>query len=181
MDREFQGDTNEEIHSQIAFLEEQIKSAKVEDEKLYKAYLAGVFDESEYAERRKAIKVNQQKILEEIKRLQGTILTEEQYAIRKQEILLVCKNARKNGLSLDAPFELKRRIIKTIVEKIILNVNEGWFELEGIVRGQYSLFSNNNENGPYNDGPEEENTEFCEIAGNSKDMDSSQQLVGSWR
>jgi hypothetical protein len=94
---------------------------------------------------------------------------------------LVCENARKNGLSLDAPFELKRRIIKTIVEKITLNVNKGWFELEGIVRGQYSLFSNNSENGPYNDGPEEENTEFYEITGNSKDRDSSPPQVESWR
>jgi site-specific DNA recombinase len=172
LDREFQGDTNEEIHKQIIFLEEQIKNTKVEDEKLYRAYLASVFDESEYADRRKAIKTNQQKIIEEIKRLQGSILTEEQYAIRKQEILLVCKNARKNGLSFDAPFELKRRIIKTIVEKITINLNEGWFELEGIVRGQYSLFGNNNESGPYNDGPDEDNTEFGEISGNSKDMGS---------
>lgn len=172
LDREFQGDTNEEIHRQIDFLQEQIRNTKIEDEKLYRAYLAGVFDENEYAERRKAIKVNQQKMLDEIKRLQGTILTEEQYAIRKQEILLVCKNARKNGLAYNAPFDLKRRIIKTIVEKITLNVNEGWFELEGIIRGQYSLLSNNNENGPFDDGPENENATFCEISGNSKGMGS---------
>lgn len=181
LDREFQGDTNEEINRQIDFLQEQIRNTKIEDEKLYRAYLAGVFDESEYAERRKAIKINQQKMLDEIKRLQGMILTEEQYLIRKQEILLVCKNAQKNGLTYDAPFDLKRRIIKTIVEKITLNVNEGWFELEGIVRGQYSLLSNNNENGPFNDGPEMETAEYCEISGNSKDRGSWQQSVGNSR
>jgi site-specific DNA recombinase len=179
LDTEFQGDSNEEIHRQIAFLEEQIRNAKVEDEKLYKAYLAGVFDENEYAERRKAIKTNQQNKAEEIKQLQGTILTEEQYAMRKQEILLACENARKSGLSLEAPFELKRRIIKTIVEKITLNANEGWFELEGVVQGKYCLFtSDNNENGPHNDGPEEETVDFSEIAGNSKDRGSSQLSIG---
>jgi hypothetical protein len=35
---------------------------------------------------------------------------------------------------------VKRNIIKTIVERIILNVNEGWFELEGVIRGRYYLY-----------------------------------------
>lgn len=179
LEREFRGDRNEEIHRQITFLEDQVKNAKVEDEKLYKAYLAGVFDENEYAERRKLIKGNQQKLIEEINWLRGALMSDDQYEIRKRETLIVCENAQRNGLSLDAPFDIKRRIIKTIVEKITLNANEGWFELEGVIQGQYRLFDNINENGPY-DGPGSENVEFNEIVGNSKDRGSSPRSVGNW-
>ncbi len=178
LEREFRGDKNEQIERQVAFLEAQTKDSKMEDEKLYKAYMAGVFDENEFAERRKLVKAHQQKLHDEITRLHGSLMSEEQYEMRKREILIVCQNAMKNGLSLDAPFEMKQRIIKTIVEKITLNVNEGWFELEGIIQGLY-LLVDNNENGP-DDGPDIGTNEFGEIAGNSKGRGSSPPQAESW-
>jgi len=145
LEREFKGDRNEQIHHQITFLENQNKESKLEDEKLYKAYLAEVFDETEYAERRKLIKDNQQKLLNEINRLRGNLMTPEQFDDRKQEIILISRNAAKNGLAINAPFEIRQRIIKTIVDKITLNTKEGWFELEGVIDGKY-LVQNSNKN-----------------------------------
>lgn len=140
LEREFFGDRNEQVSRQIAFLESQIASSKTEDEKLYKAYVAGVFNEVEYAGRRKMIKDNQQKLTTELRQLHENLISPDRFEQQKQEILLICERATANGLAHDAPFEVRRNIIKSIVDKIVLDVNGNWFELEGIIRGRYSLF-----------------------------------------
>jgi site-specific DNA recombinase len=178
LEREFNGDANEQTNKQISFLESQIKESKIEDEKLYKAYLASVFDEVEYAERRKLLKESKQRFSDEINRLRGNLMTMDQYEERKREILLICRSAIKSGLAMDAPFEVKQHVLKTIVDKITLNVNEGWFELEGVIRGQYLLF-NNNENGAES-GPDDGNDEFDAIGGNPKDTDSLPLSTENW-
>jgi site-specific DNA recombinase len=140
LEREFHGDRNEQVARQIAFLESQIETSKIEDEKLYKAYVAGVFNEVEYAGRRKMIKDNQQKLAAELRQLNDSLISPDRFEQQKQEILLICQQATANGLAHNAPFEVRRNIIKTIVEKIILNVDENWFELEGVIHGRYSLY-----------------------------------------
>jgi len=140
LEREFHGDRNEQLAAQIAFLESQIESTKTEDEKLYKAYVAGVFNEVEYAGRRKLIKDNQQKLTVELRQLGDNLISPDRFEQQKQTILLICERATANGLAHDAPFEIKRNIIKAIVEKIVLNVDENWFELDGIIHGRYSLY-----------------------------------------
>lgn len=140
LEREFHGDRNEQVSRQIAFLESQMASSKTEDEKLYKAYVAGVFNEVEYAGRRKMIKDNQQKLNMELRQLHENLISPERFEKQKQEILLICERATANGLAHDAPFEVRRNIIKAIVEKIVLDVDGNWFELEGIIRGRYPLF-----------------------------------------
>jgi site-specific DNA recombinase len=140
LEQEFAGERNNQTSQQIAFLENQINSLAAEDEKLYKAYLAEVFDENEYAGRRARVKEQRQKLQAELQQLNGSLLSPESFAERKREILMVCSNAASNGLAQNAPFEVRRNIIKTIVERIVLNVNEGWFELEGVIRGRYYLY-----------------------------------------
>ena len=53
---------------------------------------------------------------------------------------MICQHAASRGLAHNAPFEVKRNIIKAIVEKIVLNVDDNWFELEGVIRGRYPLY-----------------------------------------
>ena len=39
----------------------------------------------------------------------------------------------------DPPFELKQRIIRMIVDEIVLDVSEGWLQVSGAARGQYQI------------------------------------------
>ncbi|MFM8370337.1 MAG: hypothetical protein ACKOBD_16430, partial [Chloroflexota bacterium] len=120
----------------------QIESSKTEDEKLYRAYVAGVFNEVEYAGRRKMIKDNQQRLTTELRQLNENLISPDRFEQQKQEILLICQRATANGLAQDAAFEVRRNIIKAIVDKVVLDVDGNWFELEGIIRGRYSLYKN---------------------------------------
>lgn len=140
LEREFHGDRNEQVSRQIAYLESQIVTSKNEDEKLYKAYVAGVFNEVEYAGRRKMVKDNQQRLAAELRQMSENLISPERLERQKQEILLICRHATANGLAKNAPFEVKRNVIKAIVEKIVVNVDENWFELEGVIHGRYPLY-----------------------------------------
>ncbi len=140
LEREFHGDRNEQVARQVSFLESQIASSKIEDEKLYKAYVAGVFNEVEYAGRRKLITDNQQRLAAELRQLNESLISSDRFEQQKQQILLICQRATANGLAHDAPFEIRRNIIKAIVEKIVLDVDGNWFELEGVIHGRYPIF-----------------------------------------
>jgi len=177
LEREFNSEQNEQVRNQIEFLEGQVRELKLEDEKLYKAYLADAFDETEYAENRSLITSQIQKLHDEMGRLAENLMLPEQFDERKQEILVICQTAKKSGLVLEAPFEIRQRIIKTIVDKIRLNANDGWFELEGVISGQF-LFDNNNEDDP-NQGNNEQNTQgngFGRISRNSSTREASSRV-----
>jgi len=40
---------------------------------------------------------------------------------------------------MNTPFEFKQRIIKLAVDKIVLDLNEDWFRLKGVLREKYPL------------------------------------------
>ena len=181
LEQEYGNEENTEIREQINFLEKQIKKIKLEDEKMYKAYLAEAFDETEYAEHRGTLKNQQQKLEEDARSLQERIMSPEEFEERKQEIYIICQNAAKSGLAFDAPFKIQKQIINTIVDKITLNANEGWFELEGVIQGQY-LFPENKKAAPNNGTAKSEITEEKgSIAFIPKGMDSSPQSFENWR
>jgi site-specific DNA recombinase len=141
LEKEFKGDRNDQIARQMTYLDSQIQACQTEDEKLYRAYMAGVFNEIEYAGRRQMIKDNAQKLATELRQLSDSVISPERLEEQKRHILLVCRTAAANGLAENAPIEIQRNIMKAVVEKIILNVDEGWFELEGVIRGRYPLFA----------------------------------------
>ena len=146
LDKQYLGETNEELNNQITYLQKQIRNIEIEDEKLYRAYMADVFDENEYAAKRKQLKEKQIILNEELAKLQPQIMTKKQYEDKKQNIYKLCQMAKDTGIALDAPFEVKQQIIKTIVDKIILNVNENWYELQGVINGRFPIRIESNHN-----------------------------------
>ena len=58
-----------QLEGQITYLEQKLASKSSDDEKLYRAYLAGAFDEIEYAERRKQLKAESAKLSAELDKL----------------------------------------------------------------------------------------------------------------
>jgi hypothetical protein len=88
---------------------------------------------------------------DELDNVKGQIMTQAQFEEQKHLILTMSERIRESGLVVDAPFEIKKRIIKTIVDRIILDTREGWFRIEGAIPGTYGLNGNTPEN-PDGDG-----------------------------
>ncbi|MEM7127028.1 MAG: recombinase family protein [Chloroflexota bacterium] len=127
------------LRKQIAFLEQQIADSTHEDEKLYRAFMADVFDETEYAARRKSLKEKVATLKQERNSLSERVLSPEQVEADKTKILEFAAYVQDAGISEDASFEFKQRILKLLVDRIILNVKEGWFRINGNISGVWQI------------------------------------------
>jgi len=131
LDSKLESDENVSLRNQIKFLEGQIIEKNSEDEKLYKAYMADVFDEHEYAARRELIKESRHKLEQELEKLCKHQITQEQIEEMREVLVGLAERAAVEGLVFDAPFEIKQRVIKLMVNRIVLNVAEQWLRIEG--------------------------------------------------
>ena len=141
LERTMHGDDTVENHRQISELERQLRDNDREDRKVYQAYLADAFDEHEFAARRRRLKELRASLEQQLEELKAVELTEEDFEERKRLILAVAENAKVSGLAADAPFEIRQRIVKLLVDKVVLNVSEGWLRIEGLTPGRTDLNS----------------------------------------
>lgn len=127
------------LDEQIAYLDKEIADAPAKDEKLYKAYMAGGFDEDEFATKRKLLKAETARLTAERDRLIPQRVSIEQFESQKQLVIDFAERLQSMNAHSEPSFELKQRILKMAVDQIIVNSREGWFRLEGIVRGTYAI------------------------------------------
>jgi site-specific DNA recombinase len=141
LDADATSERNRQLEEQIAYLQRELDNKTEDDEKLWKAYTAGAYDEHEFTVRRKLLKEEAARVSDELIRLRSEVLTQEQLEQRKTAILEMSAQMQQRNIPIDPPFEVKRQIIKLVVDEIILNVNEGWLELHGAVRGEFTIAS----------------------------------------
>lgn len=139
LDRHFADDDNAVLLEQIAFLEAQVTDKAKEEEKIYRAYVAGAFDEHEFADKRRILKESTQILLFEIERLKERVLTHEQVADQKRFILQMAAQLKKAGQLKNVPFEIKRQVIKLVVNHITIDTREQWIRVEGAISETYAL------------------------------------------
>jgi hypothetical protein len=139
LDQEAASQFNKDIRSQIEYLGKQLQDNQKQLEKLYTLYQREIIDIDEYSARRKVITDSNRAIEESLVVKQGQMLTEENIAARKEQVLQVSQQARELGVSVDTAEEQKRRIIHTVIERIVINTIEGWFEIFGLINGTWSI------------------------------------------
>lgn len=132
-------DQNVSVNNQIEFMERPLLEFAEDENKLWKAYRAEVFNEVGYAARRKEIKQLVVTINSELQSLRGQVRTDADIAVQKQIILKAAEGAKASGVMGYVPFDVQQRIIKTAVDRIIVNPREGWFRLEGAINGDWEL------------------------------------------
>lgn len=131
LDQRVYSQANLELVEDIESLEKTIASKDNEDERLYRAYMAGVFDENEYASRRKLLKAEQGRIQTECMQLKGRLVTEAQFLAEKAEIMDMMESFHALIQAFDPGFEFKRDLLKRFVSRIVVNAREGTFTIEG--------------------------------------------------
>lgn len=142
LDEDATSQRNTELTHQITYLEQQLEAKHDDDDKLFRAYMAGAFDETEYAARRKILQDERTGLVEECSRLRAQVLTPEQLDHRKEVILQQSKQMKQQNVPIDPPFELKQRIIKLVVDEIILSMDEKRLELKGALHGVLPIENN---------------------------------------
>ncbi len=138
MARYFSEQRIETTKEEIAFVQAQLTELELEDEKLYQAYIADVFDAQEYAEKRHGIKGRRQSLEEEKLKLQHKLSHQSDRDEQKAQILSTVDRLKKRAEE-QLPFELKRNILTTVIDKIVVNTREEWFEIEGAISGKFDF------------------------------------------
>lgn len=93
--------------------------------------MADVFDEQEYADRRKALKDRHTRLTAELHRLKPTQLTREQFEARKTELVTAAELHSRLAEAIDFPFKQKRDFLKQYVDRIVVDVRGKTFTIEG--------------------------------------------------
>ena len=127
------------FHDHIQYISHKIACCDREDDKLYKAYLADVFDEDEFAEKRQDIKSKKASLIVEKEALQNQMIDESALAAMKQQVLDLSKQVCDGQLEIDIPFEEKRWLLKQLVDHIVVDVNNRQFTMYGAVKGMYTF------------------------------------------
>lgn len=141
MERQFSQGPNAQLQKEIDYLNKQIADLNAEDEDLYRAYRAHAFDEHEFAAKRKSIKEQQEKTNNEIEKMKTRVISRERLELNKQVILQQSASLKQQGVIPEPPFDKKQAMLKVVVDKITLNVDEEWFEIAGVIPGRYNINS----------------------------------------
>jgi site-specific DNA recombinase len=141
LDRHFANDENATLLEQITFLEMQIEDKVKEEEKIYRAYIAGAFDEHEFADKRRILKESKQVLAIEVERLRARVVTKEQVETQKRFVLDMATQLKNAGKLKNVPFEVKRQIIKLVVNQITIDTRAQSIRIEGAISEMYALVS----------------------------------------
>ena len=141
LDRHFAADENATLLEQVAFVEKQMDNKAKEEEKIYRAYVAGAFDEHEFADKRRILKESSQVLSKEVERLKSRVLTHEHIAAQKMFIMELARQLQDAGQLQNVPFEIKRQIVKLVINQITVDTREQWIRVEGAISKTYGLVS----------------------------------------
>jgi site-specific DNA recombinase len=143
LERVYNNEDNAQINSQINHIKNQIESCDLEDRRVKKGYNSGVYSEQETIEEREIIRQRKEKLESSLSRMQGRMMTYHQFLAQKERILEISESFRANKIDMDTPFELKRAVVKTLIDNIVINTRTQFFEVTGILKGTWSLADKN--------------------------------------
>ncbi|MBK8028812.1 MAG: recombinase family protein [Chloroflexi bacterium] len=130
---------NKGLQAQIAYLQKELDKFPERDRKLARAYEADAFDAQEYAAERKKLKEEMANLNFQIAKLRAQVQSPEQVEERKRSILNMSSALQQANIKLDPPFELKQRILRLVIDKIVLDVKNGRLELDGAINGVFTI------------------------------------------
>jgi site-specific DNA recombinase len=137
LDQMLSTDRNRALQEQIDFLTHEIDQFPASDDMLTRAYLAHIFDESEFAAKRHILKSETQQKIIKRDELLAQVISPQVIEDRKRAIYSIATLA--HGLPADPPFEIKQKLIRLVVDKIILDTTRKEFEIIGICNGTHSI------------------------------------------
>lgn len=138
MERYFSGQKIETTREEIGFLQMQLTQLDIEDQMLYQAYVATAFDADEFALKRHILKERKQHLEAEKEKLQLKLSYRASIEEQKRQILATADELRARA-GIDVPFDLKRKIVLKLIDKILVNTREQWYEIEGAISGKFDF------------------------------------------
>jgi site-specific DNA recombinase len=136
-----QSDTNTTLQREMEYLHGQLEEMAQEDQRLWKAYNKGVFNEDEYAEYRADLKKRIMVAKKSIEKVQAQLITPESIQAQKETLLVIAARAQASDLTQEANIEpeTKKALIQNLFSCFSLDLTNGIIEAEGYVTGGWQF------------------------------------------
>ncbi len=119
----------EDTKKQITFLEKAIEQTAETDDKHYKAYMAGAFNEKEFAAKKKSTENERESLRHELQALKAGLYQFDQIQKHIENLSAHIRDLQLMG-ALEH-FEFQQQLVRMLIDKIIINHTEGWFKIVG--------------------------------------------------
>ena len=143
-----------ELNDQLKYIDRQIKNCRIEEEQWDKAYAAKIFSLEEYKEKRAAVQNRINALQGEWEKVSEEMAVMNIIEQKRELIYERFKNLKESGFTPNMPFEEKRKMLATLIDKVVIDSKNGWYRLEGSVQGTYQYEDrNNSESGNSSNNP----------------------------
>ncbi|MBN8634431.1 MAG: recombinase family protein [Anaerolineae bacterium] len=136
LNRQLSGDQNAQIRNEIEYMERQLQGLDEQDERAKDGFRLGVFTADEAKQQRETIRRDRLRISQQLDALRKQVILPEDVEAQKSRILQLCESAVQSGKVASAPPDVKKHFIGMVIDSITLNVEQGWFRLEGLFRSE---------------------------------------------
>jgi hypothetical protein len=130
-------DSDSELQEQLAYLERQLRQCEREDNQWDRAFAAEILTVAEYKEKRAAVRIRRDALDSQRQVLLDQLATRHEIDRKRTMVVDQLALIRATGVSEDLPFEEKRRIMRLLVDRVVIDTIEQWYRLEGVIKGTY--------------------------------------------
>lgn len=132
LDNERTKNANQDLNNEIDYLQRQLADLDKEDGKLFQAYLADIYDEQEFAERRADVKKRRLATQNALQLVQTRRVSEDVLRERHQFILTL---PQRLNIHTDPSRIDKQRVIALLVDTVWIDMMTGEVTIEGVFGG----------------------------------------------
>jgi hypothetical protein len=126
-----------ELTKQMTYIDRQLKKCQQEEQQWDRAYAAGIFSLEEYGDKKKAVTARKEALDEEWEKISEEMSLIELFEKRRGLIYEHLAMLKEAGFALDIPFKEKRKIVAMLIDRVVIDSQNGWYRLEGAIEGTY--------------------------------------------
>jgi hypothetical protein len=139
IEEEFDKFQRGELNSQLTYIDRQLHKCQQEEHQWDRAYAANIFSLAEYSEKKQMVSNRVQALLDERERIAEEMSVIELFERKKELIYQHLEMLKEHGFALDLPFEDKRKIVAMLIDKIVIDSQNNWYRLEGVIEGTFQF------------------------------------------
>ncbi len=132
-------DSDSELQEQLAYLERQLRQCEREDNQWDRAFAAEILTVAEYKEKRAAVRIRCDALDEQRQVLLDQLASRHEIDRKRAMVVEQLALIRATGVSEDLPFEEKRRIMRLLIDRVVIDTVDQWYRLEGVIKGTYQF------------------------------------------
>jgi hypothetical protein len=132
-------ESDSELQEQLAYLERQMRQCEREDNQWDRTFAAEILTVTEYKEKRAAVHIRRDALDAQRQVLLDQLASHHEVERKRAMVLEQLALIRATGVNEDLPFEEKRRIMRLLVDRVVIDTTEQWYRLEGVIKGTYQF------------------------------------------